>query len=99
MDNFHVAAANALTALIALAMIAAIIIMTVGMVRDAIATRRREAARQAKLASPEYVAAVEAARAAWDAVNASRNADGRATVNAMNAYRAAARTRDALARY
>lgn len=94
--QFYIAAAAELA--IAAAMFAGLIYGAVAMVRDIIRDRARNRRAAVALSSSEYCEACEAASAAWDAVNASRNADGYATCAAMDAYRAAARQRDSLQR-
>lgn len=69
--------------------IVAIAWMAVDIIRTIMRDRRETAAYAARKAAPEAVAARIAASDAWNAVNASRGADGRATDAAMAAWNVA----------
>lgn len=88
MNPGYIAAALELA--IGLGMLAMLIVAMFQLILDAREHGRLKRAYDAALQAPAYVAACEARRAAWDAVNASR-INGRASAAAWDAYEQARR--------
>lgn len=94
MHTVNVAAA--IEAIAATVLIVGLFFGVVGMIRDERHANRKRRALTAYTASPEYLAARAASRAAWDAVQSNRNAQGHARCSDVDAYQAAVKHRETL---